>query len=136
MLQSHFYLLNKFWFIQNKKCLKWSKKLGIFHRVIKFRSELKGLHHPLDGITNPEYKLLCFIQLTKFFWKEEKALAFNRDRCCHLALCLQLILFHWHGKGNINTKWVLNAKMEILKCATISCRVLKLFHCVASSKKL
>ncbi len=52
-----------------------------------------GLHHPLDGVTNPEYKLLCFIQLTKFFYKEEKALAFNRDGCCHLALCLQLILF-------------------------------------------
>jgi hypothetical protein len=24
-----------------------------------------------------------------------KALAFNRDRCCHLALYLQLILFHY-----------------------------------------
>ncbi len=29
-----------------------------------------------------------------FFWKEKKALAFNLDRCCHLALCLPLILFH------------------------------------------
>jgi hypothetical protein len=29
------------------------------------------------------------------FCKEKKALAFNRDRCCHLALCLQLILFDW-----------------------------------------
>jgi hypothetical protein len=52
-----------------------------------------GLHHPLDGVTNTEYKLLCFIQLT-IFCKEEKALAFNWDRCCHLALCLRLILFH------------------------------------------
>jgi hypothetical protein len=25
-----------------------------------------GLHHPLDGVTNPENKLLCFIQLTFF----------------------------------------------------------------------
>jgi hypothetical protein len=25
-----------------------------------------GLHHPLDGVTNPEYKLLHFIQLTNF----------------------------------------------------------------------
>jgi hypothetical protein len=24
-----------------------------------------GLHHPLDGVTNPEYKLLHFIQLLK-----------------------------------------------------------------------
>ncbi len=52
-----------------------------------------GLHHPLDGITNPEYKLLHFIQVT-LFCKNKRALAFNRDRCCHLALCLQLTLFH------------------------------------------
>ena len=32
-----------------------------------------GLHHPLDGVTNPEYKLLCFIQLTKFLQREEGA---------------------------------------------------------------
>ncbi len=30
--------------------------------------------HPLDGITNPEYKLLPFIQPTKCFCKEKKAL--------------------------------------------------------------
>jgi hypothetical protein len=30
-----------------------------------------GLHHPLDGVTNPEYKLLCFIQLTIFLQREE-----------------------------------------------------------------
>ncbi len=30
-----------------------------------------GLHHPLDGITNPEYKLLRFIQLTIFLQREE-----------------------------------------------------------------
>jgi hypothetical protein len=50
-----------------------------------------GLHHPLDGVTNPKYKLLHFIQLTNLFCKE-KALAFNWDTCCHLALCLWLIL--------------------------------------------
>jgi hypothetical protein len=46
-----------------------------------------GLHHPLDAITNPKYKLLMFIQLT-ISCKKKSALAFNRDRCCHLALCL------------------------------------------------
>ncbi len=56
--------------------------------------EIIGLFHPLDGITNPKYKLLCF--LTTNFCKEKKALAFNWDRCCHLALCLWLILFHFH----------------------------------------
>ncbi len=55
-----------------------------------------GLHHPLDGKTYPKYKLLLhFIQLTKNFLQRE-ALAFNRNRCCHLALCLRLILFHYY----------------------------------------
>ncbi len=52
-----------------------------------------GLYHPIDGVTNLKYKLLCSIT-TNFFQKEKKALAFNRDRCCHLALCFWLILFH------------------------------------------
>ena len=52
-----------------------------------------GLDHPLDGITNHKYKLLHFLAII-IFYKEKKALAFNQDMCCHLALCLQLILFH------------------------------------------
>jgi hypothetical protein len=53
---------------------------------------LMGLYHPLDGITNPMYKLLHFLT-TIFFCKGKKALVFNQNRCCHLALCLHLILF-------------------------------------------
>jgi len=30
----------------------------------------------------------------QFFCQEKKALAFKWDRCCHLQLCLRLILFH------------------------------------------
>jgi hypothetical protein len=30
-----------------------------------------GLHHPLDSVTNPEYKLLRFIELTIFLQIEE-----------------------------------------------------------------
>ncbi len=56
-----------------------------------------GLYHPRDGITNPKYKLLHFLT-TKLIWKDRKALAFNRGRYCHLALCLLLILFHWVTK--------------------------------------
>jgi hypothetical protein len=51
-----------------------------------------GLYNPLDGVTNPQYKLLHFLTLT-FFYKEKKAPDLNWDRCCHLALCLWLILF-------------------------------------------
>ncbi len=53
-----------------------------------------GLYHPLDGDTQLKYKLLGFLTPNKQNSKI-KALAFNWDRCCHLVLCLQLILFHW-----------------------------------------
>ncbi len=50
-------------------------------------------YHPLDGITYLKYKLVSFwtpnIKISM-----RKALAFNWNRCCHLALCLLLILFH------------------------------------------
>ncbi len=52
------------------------------------------LCHPPGGSTSPKYKLLCFIT-SKKKCKEKNALAFNRDRCCHLVLCLQLIPFHY-----------------------------------------
>jgi len=77
--------------------------VGIQHRCIfkrclnaRFASPI-GLYHPLDGITDPKYKLLHFLT-TNFFCKEKKAIAFNRDRCCHLALCLRLILFHFAAR--------------------------------------
>jgi len=38
--------------------------------------------------------VVAFINNYIFFSKEMKALAFNQDRCCHLAFYLQLILFH------------------------------------------
>jgi hypothetical protein len=52
-----------------------------------------GHSHPLNGITNPKYKLLRF--LTTNFFKEKKALFFNWDGCCHVALRSWLIIFHW-----------------------------------------
>ncbi len=51
------------------------------------------LCHPPDGSTSSKYKLLCFIT-TKNYCKEKNTLAFNRDRCSHLVLCLQLMPFH------------------------------------------
>jgi hypothetical protein len=53
-----------------------------------------GLYHLLDGDTNLKYKLLCFLTPNKKISKR-KVLAFNQDRCCHLALCLRFILFHY-----------------------------------------
>ncbi len=44
------------------------------------------VYHPLDGITNPKYKLLHFL-MSKLFCKEKKMLGFNQDMCCHIYLC-------------------------------------------------
>ncbi len=52
------------------------------------------LCHPPDGSTSPKYKLLCF-KHHNLFYQIQNALAFNRDICCHLALCLQLLPFHY-----------------------------------------
>jgi hypothetical protein len=61
------------------------------------------LCHPPDGSTSPKYKLLCFTT-TNFFCKEKNALAFNRDRCCHLVLCLRFIPFHYIAIGTTSVK--------------------------------
>ncbi len=44
---------------------------------------------PISGII-----FLCFLTLDKKISKR-KALAFNQDICCHLMLCLRLILFRY-----------------------------------------
>ncbi len=64
------------------------------------------LCHPPDGSTSPKYKLLCLI-LTKKICKEKNALAFNRDRCCHLVLCLWLIPFHLHFRKKVRIDKIL-----------------------------
>ncbi len=52
-----------------------------------------GLYHALDSVTNLKYKLYFLTPNKKF--SKRKALAFNRDRCFHLVICLRLILFHY-----------------------------------------
>jgi hypothetical protein len=59
---------------------------------------ITGLYRPLEGLTYLKCKLLCFLTPNKIIFKG-KVLAFNLDRCCHLALCLQLILFHSTKEG-------------------------------------
>ncbi len=78
----------------NKSVLKWT-----WVCQLHWKTQLHeiGLYSPLDGATNFEYTLLCFLTPDKNISKR-KALAFNRDRCCHLAPCLWLILFHWSSE--------------------------------------
>jgi hypothetical protein len=61
--------------------------------LLFWQGGLIGLYHPLDG-TNLKYKLLCFLTPNKKIPKR-KVLVSNWYRCCHLVLCLRLILFHW-----------------------------------------
>jgi hypothetical protein len=43
-------------------------------KMLLIRHFLKriGLHHPLDGVTDSEYKLMHFIQLINFFAKRRR----------------------------------------------------------------
>ncbi len=59
---------------------------------------------------NSQVKVVAFLNYYNFF-KEKKALAFNLDRCCHLAFCLQLILFHLFNVLLKKIDWV---NVEIL----------------------
>ncbi len=90
--------------------MKKSEKIQCFEMI----NEQIGLYHLLDGITNLKYKLLCSLT-TKKFLKEKKALAFYRDRCSHLALCLRLILFHFFLiiSISLNIKKLLNSSTNL-----------------------
>ncbi len=38
----------------------------------------------------------CVLNNHNFFYLEQNTLAFNRYKCCHLALCLHLIIFYYN----------------------------------------
>jgi hypothetical protein len=72
--------MNLKYLIKFYSCKENSVVLNRSKQLFLFDISPIGLHHPLDGVTNLEYKLLRFIQLTQFFCKKKKALAFNTDR--------------------------------------------------------
>jgi hypothetical protein len=45
-------------------------RVGQIFEIFEFFESI-GLHHPLDGVTNPKYKLLRFIQLINFLQRDE-----------------------------------------------------------------
>jgi hypothetical protein len=49
-------------------CLTWR---GTEEIPQKCKKKIIGLHHPLDGVNNPKYKLLHFIQLTNILQRKE-----------------------------------------------------------------
>jgi len=89
------------WQTKNSEKEDW-RKLQSCQTVLYLLICLMRLCQPPDGSTGPKYKLLCFIT-TNFFCKEKTALAFNRDRCCHLVLCLRLIPFHYLIIGKVTS---------------------------------
>ncbi len=50
----------------------------------------------------------CVFNNHNFFFQEQNALAFNRCKCCHLALCLRLITFHSNRKTFLPCKLMVN----------------------------
>ncbi len=87
-----YYLFQPFYHTHFSKFIKYYFKLSSLNSFRHFLT-MRLCHQP-DGSTSPKYKLLCFI-ITKKICKEKNALAFNRDRRCHLVLCLRLIPFHY-----------------------------------------
>ncbi len=41
----------------------------------------------------------CIFNNNDFFYQEPNELFFNRDTCCHLVICLQLIASHYYKLG-------------------------------------
>ncbi len=86
---------------------------------------IKSLHtvYVIQWGSVTQYKLLCFITTKIFFGKEKNTLAFNRDRCCHLVLCLQLIPFHSTSNG-----FVLVINIHANKKVKIWSKIWSFFH--------
>ncbi len=52
------------------------------------------LCHPPEAVPIPSISC-CVSNHHNLFYQIQNALAFNRDTCCHLVLCLQLLPFHF-----------------------------------------
>ncbi len=88
-----------------------------------------GLYDPIDGVTNLKYVLMCFLT-TIFFYKEKKALGFKWDRCCHLVLCLWLILLYFQRKMVIRSFMDTQLyPLSLKKNKTFSPKITKGFNC-------
>jgi hypothetical protein len=62
----------------------------------------------------------CVSLQLKNFCKEKNTLAFNRDRCCHLVLCLRLIPFHCL---NSNCRCIQNLSKHCRNCLSWTIKI-------------
>ena len=60
----------------------------------------------------PVPSISCFFNYHNLFYRIHNALAFNRDMCCQLALCLKLLPFHW------STSWAFHSIGGFLSLTT------------------
>ena len=97
--------------------MKFKKKIIFFHRWRCWNDSTMRLHYSKDGSTYSGYKLMCFVYIHWSFYIEQNTLAFNRDKWCHLALCLLMILLHWVTSFSSKLAYGLN-KLEFVhtKC--------------------
>jgi len=62
----------------------------------------------------------CVLNHHNLFYQIQNALSFNQDTCCHLALCLQLLPFHWTENVTIGHKiWSWNQRVNKPLCANV-----------------
>ncbi len=68
---------------------KDSVDLGRYCQLTQWGSVIHQMAVPVPSIS------CCVLNHHNLFYQIQNGLAFNRDTCCHLALCLWLLPFHW-----------------------------------------
>ncbi len=80
-------------------CTNWSVKWGsVTHQMAV----------PVPSIS------CCVLNHHNLFYQIQNALPFNRDTCCHLALCLRLLPFHWLKASGVKTVAVVDSFVAVL----------------------
>jgi hypothetical protein len=64
----------------------------------------------------------CVLNLHNLFYQIQNVLAFNRDTCCHLALCLWLLPLHYiHQNFTQHNGSIFNTQHYIIKRHYVEC---------------
>jgi hypothetical protein len=82
---------------QTRKSI-YTQKNGLILRLTQWGSVTHQMTVPVPSIS------CCVLNHIHLFYQIQNALAFNRDKCCHLVLFLQLLPFHWIKRGRVLIK--------------------------------
>ncbi len=91
---------NLYWWIVNFSKIYSSVLFFTFESCSFWHNLQYNVVYTIGSITHqivlPIPSISCSVsKQQKKICKEKKAQAFYWDKCCHLAICLWLILFHW-----------------------------------------